>query len=125
MATKKEETQEVVAEAAKVQEVPAKTQRTFKAAERLGDLAKFEKYGDAVEGTLISVTEGATRHGKARFLQLEDDNGVKASVTISSNLRTFDWNALQNKYIRIEYVKDEKKAGSRQPHKVFNVLVAE
>jgi hypothetical protein len=85
-------------------------------------MVQFDSIGDTAEGYLVSITEGETQFGTARFLQLADDDGKKSSVCVSASLALTPWEDLEGLYVRIEYTGDEKsKKQKNKTYKTFDI----
>lgn len=89
-------------------------------------MVSFDEIGTTAAGTLIAITEGETQFGTAEFLQMQQDNGEKISVCISSSLALYDWEELMGKYLEIEYLGDEKsKKNKGKTFKTFDLRAEE
>jgi hypothetical protein len=96
----------------------------FKKVEKGGNLFKFERAGDAVEGILMKIRRGETQFGEAQFADIDTKDG-RVSVVITAGLGLFDWDSMINKMIRIEYTGDKKNSKTGRYFKDFDVYVDE
>jgi hypothetical protein len=100
--------------------------KQWKKREALIPLAEFKEYGDSVEGKVLQVRPGETQYGEANFAIIQQANGEKVSLCISSAMALHDWDELVDQEIRIVYTEDKPSAKRKgKEFKVFELFVKE
>ena len=96
-----------------------------KSYERWGATMVYEREGQSAEGVLMAIKDVKTEHGETSILCLEDDDGVKTSVFLTSALAHHQWDDYIGRYVIITYTGEEKNPKTKRTYKAFCVEVEE
>lgn len=92
----------------------------------LGQFAKFETFGDSVEGKVMGVREVASNFGAQSVLDLEqEDDHKRVTVGLSKGLLGVPWDQYKDKVVRIVYTSNLPAKKGQKPCRMFDVFVAE
>jgi hypothetical protein len=93
---------------------------------QFNEVVKFEKAGDEFIGQVKLIREQETQYGMCNFLDIiELENGELKSIALSSNLESYNWAELMEKYVSITFVQYQRNKKSGRMFKEFEVAEVE